>query len=880
MAYDPQKAHEYYMRTRELKGRQTSSNKTSANDGKLKVVPSKAPKKSSKQQQREAAEQKVARLASKVLRIKKALRAAQQALSDKRLAEEKANSDGKSTVAEKNASKKYRDKHKNDAKKGGGSSSDKKKASELGVEELEKRVSSLKSALKSANAQLKKATAEAHSLKHSAMVDGTSTTSSSGVGIQHYDQLRKETVKMADSNNTPDFSGYATKAGVKCADGLTIESGAFQHQEQSNKVPLVYQHGHNSVDNLLGHVILEHREDGVYAHGYFNSSDTAQRAKIAVQHGDIDSMSIYANRLAKRASQVVHGIIREVSLVLAGANPEAKIDFVSVRHSDGDIETFDDEAVIYINEPLTHAVEDDTSDADPADEADPEAVFNSLNDQQKALVGQMLSVARGSDDPDEPDNPDDADQQEQPTDEDPTSGAATDESATTEQSAQHDALTNQEGSEMKHNVFDQAAVGGSANEGATLTHDDMVNIFATARQRGTSLKEVVEEVALQHGIENIDILFPDAKSVSNTPDFIKRRTEWVARVLTGTRHTPFSRIKSLSADLTLEQARAKGYIKGSLKKEEFFGVAKRITGPQTIYKKQKLDRDDILDITDFDVVAWIKGEMRLMLDEEIARAVLIGDGRSNADDDKIVETNVRPIATDHELYQTTITVNLAGANSAEKIVDALLLNRRHYKGSGNPDLFTTELTIAQILNVKDTTGRRIYANLNELATTLRVASIIPVEVMEEQPDLIAIMVNLQDYTIGADRGGDVSMFDDFDIDYNAYKYLIETRISGALTKPKSALVLRRSADNAVAVTPEAPTWDASSNSFTVADTTGLSYKNQGNGAILTPGTPVTLAEGQVVTVVAVPSSSAYYVESTDIDEFTFEYGEGLVDGPH
>lgn len=892
MAYDPVKAHEYYMRTRELKGRDAAAaSKGSSRSSKLKVIPAKAAPKNSAKSKRKAAEAKVARLANKVVRIQKALKAAQASLSEKKQAEqktrqnkketEKKNSDGKSTVAEKLSSQRYRDKNKNTKKSEGGSSggSGKKKAGELNVEQLETRVADLKLALKDAKTQLKKANAEVRSLKHSELDDGSYSASSSGVGINHFNQLRKETVKMADNDNDePDFGGYATKSGIECADGLTIQPGAFAHNEQPRRVPLVYQHGHKDIKNILGYAILEHRDDGVYARGYFNNSEAGRQAREAVQHGDLIAMSIYANRLAKRANAVFHGIIREVSLVLAGANPGALIDFVSVRHSDGEIETYDDEAVITTGldiEPLAHSDQPGTSDADTADEDDPEAIFNTLDDKQRELVGRMLASVADTPENDTADQPDD-----QPS-ETPENDAGNNDPDTTEQSAQHDALnTTKEGSEMDHNVFDQAAKTGKGDEGYELTHSDMENIFEKARLRNTTLKEVVEEFAIAHGIDNIDTLFPDAKAVSDTPEWIKRRTEWVAKVLGGTRHTPFSRIKSLSADLTLEQARAKGYIKGSLKKEEFFGVAKRVTGPQTIYKKQKLDRDDVLDITDFDVVAWIKGEMRLMLDEEIARAVLIGDGRSNADDDKIVETNIRPIATDHELYQTTITVNLSGTNSAEKIVDALLLNRRHYKGSGNPDLFTTELTIAQILNVKDSTGRRIYSNLNELATTLRVASIVPVEVMEEQDDLIAIMVNLQDYTIGADRGGDVSMFDDFDIDYNAYKYLIETRISGALTKPKSALVLRKSADNAIAATPEAPTWDASSNSLTVKDTEGLSYKNQGNGVILTPGTPVTLAEGQTVTVVAVPSSSAYYIESTENDEFTFTYGEGMVDGPH
>lgn len=667
------------------------------------------------------------------------------------------------------------------------------------------------------------------------------------------------------NDETPDFGGYATKAGLECADGLTIQPGAFAHQDKM-KVPLVWQHGHKDPSNVLGHAILENRDDGVYARCYFNKSPKAADAHAAVEHGDITQMSIYANRLAKKAQAVYHGVIREVSLVMAGANPGALIDFVAVRHSDGDWEELEDEAVITTGLTLEHAEpdEDNASDSDEEDEDDPRAIYESLSEKQKGVVEAMLvSVAEAAADTEK-----DEESVQQSDDDD------------SDESAQHDDMnTNQEGSENMTNVFEGA--DGKSAEGYELTHSDMEEILGKAQRREKSLKEAVEEFALSHGIESIDILFPDAKAVTDTPEWVKRRTEWVSKILSGTRHTPFSRIKSLSADLTLEQARAKGYIKGSLKKEEFFGVAKRVTGPQTIYKKQKLDRDDILDITDFDVVAWIKGEMRIMLDEEIARAVLIGDGRSNADDDKIIETNIRPIATDHELYQTTVWVNLGNANSsAEEIVDALLLNRRHYRGSGNPDLFTTELTIAQILNVKDELGRRIYANLADLAATLRVNSIVPVEVMEEQPDLIAIMVNLQDYTIGADKGGDVSMFDDFDIDYNAYKYLIETRISGALTKPKSALVVRKSADNAVFVVPVAPTWDAAEHKLTVANTTGLTYKNQSNGAVLTSAAPVTLAEGQQITVIAVPSSSAYYIESTAVDEFTFDYDDGLIDGPH
>ena len=724
---------------------------------------------------------------------------------------------------------------------------------------------------------------------------------------------------------TADFGGYATKNGIVCADGLTIAQNAFADQD-GEEIPLVYNHIHDEAKNVLGHAILENREDGVYAHCFFNGSENAQHLKHAVENGDIVSLSIYANRLQKQGTIVKHGILREVSLVLAGANPGAKIDFVSIRHSDGDIETLETEAIITMGKDALAHSDTAVADAETNKETakDPDAIWADMSPEAQALAIDMMEAAaakalEGKDeDPDKKDSEKDSDA-ESNTDADPDANPAKDADAapeSTEQeaapaadapdaansdaapaadapaaTAQHSATNDDlKGSDMTdtltHNVFDREAalahgLTGSAMDGKyALSHADVDSIFATARKGGL-LKEAVEGFKLQHNIENIEILFPDAKNVSDTPEWVKRRTEWVDRVLRGTKHVPFSRIRSLSADLTLDQARAKGYIKGALKKEEFFAVAKRVTTPQTIYKKQKLERDDVLDITDFDVVVWIKGEMRLMLDEEIARAILIGDGRSNADDDKIIETNIRPIATDHELFQTTVYVNLGNANSSpEEIVDALLLNRRYYKGSGNPDLFTTEITISQILNHKDTTGRRIYTSLQDLATTLRVASIIPVEVMEEQTDLVAIMVNLVDYTVGADKGGDVAMFDDFDIDYNAYKYLIETRCSGALTKPKSALVVRRSADNAVFVTPEEPTWDAATHSVTVKNTTGLVYKNQSNGAILSSGTPVTLADGQQLTVIAVPSSSAYYLEGNEADEFTFDYDEGLIDGPH
>jgi HK97 family phage prohead protease len=676
-----------------------------------------------------------------------------------------------------------------------------------------------------------------------------------------------------------DFSGYATKAGLKCSDGRTIMPDAFKHQDKM-KVPLVWQHGHDTPDNVLGHVLLENRTDGVYGYGFFNDTPQGKSSKTLVEHGDVQFLSIWANQLVERSKQVFHGAIREVSLVLAGANPGAKIDYVRVAHSADDVEILEDEAIIHTGLPLEHETapnvveeianaEEQEEDKEEKEEVVEHAadtnmdgdgptaqeIYDSLTAQQKEVVHYMIGVAVES------------------------SATAKHSDTSTEHSEKTDDegdLTHQEGTEdMKRNVFDQSDEK-SNGQGTTLSHSDIVSIFEGAKRLG-SIKEAVEDYALKHGIEDIETLFPDAKAVTNTPDFKKRRTEWVDSVMTETRHTPFSRIKSLMADLTLLEARAKGYVKGNLKQEEFFKVSKRVTTPQTIYKKQKLDRDDILDITDFDVVTWLKAEMRLMLEEEIARAILIGDGRSAGDDDKIKEDNVRPIATDDDLYITTLYVNLGDANSsAEEIVDALTLQRRNYRGSGNPTFYTSETILAQMLLLKDTLGRRIYPTVNDLAAALRVQKIVAVEVMDEPANtVVGILVNLADYTIGADRGGDVSLFDDFDIDYNQYKYLIETRMSGALTKWKSALVVRKTAASDVQAVPVAPTWDGTAHTVTVATTTGITYKNKLTNVTLVTGSPVTLAPGDELTVIAI-ANAGYYIASSADDEFLFNYDDGLV----
>lgn len=650
-----------------------------------------------------------------------------------------------------------------------------------------------------------------------------------------------------------DFSGYATKAGLKCSDGRTIMPGAFKHQDQT-RVPLVWQHGHADPENILGHAVLENREDGVYAYGFFNESQRAVHTKGLLQHGDINMLSIWANELVERSGRVLHGAIREVSLVLSGANPGALIENVTIRHSNGDEDVVDDEAIIYtgLEFELQHSEEKEEKEEELEKEEEPEVVhadassdeetiqdvYDSMTSKQKDVLHYMLGQALENID-----------------------GSA-------QQSNLDDGSneTDQEGSKMTRNVFEKSDEKDTSPVlSHSLTHADVKGIVADATKMG-SLKDAVEAYALSHGIDNIDVLFPDAQAIDNVPEFFKRRTEWVSQVLGATRKSPFSRIKTLSADLTEDEARAKGYITGNLKREEFFGVSKRVTTPTTIYKKQKLDRDDIVDITDFDIVAWLKGEMRLMLDEEIARAVLIGDGRDVADVDKINEQNIRPIATDHELYTTVVTVNIDDTNSSvSEIVDALIMNRKYYKGSGLPTMYTTETIIARFMLLKDTVGRRIYKSLDELTAELRLAGVVAVEAMEDSPNIIAILVNPNDYVMGATSGGQVSLFDDFDIDYNQYKYLIETRLCGALVKLKSAQVVMKTGAANVLATPAEPGWNGST-TVTIPTVTGVVYKD-GAGVTLTAGAK-TVASGATLVVNATPAAG-YYFATSEEDSWSF-----------
>lgn len=652
-----------------------------------------------------------------------------------------------------------------------------------------------------------------------------------------------------------DFGGWATKAGLKCSDGLTIMRDAFEHQDKQ-QVPLVWQHGHSNPENVLGHAILENRSEGVYTRAFFNNTKAGIAAKEFVRHGDIKHLSIFANNLAKKGKNVMHGMIREVSLVMAGANPGAVIDFVALAHGDGTFGEDDEAARIFTEEEIVHSLNSEEEVEDEGDEdlehADEEAtladVIGTMTEEQRDvmyfMIGNALQEAEAA----------------KHSDENNEGGLAHKEGA----------------DDMSRNVFDQDKKSEAA-EGHTLSHADVEGIFADAMKCG-SLAEAAKKYvdSLEHGIENIDVLFPDAKMATGTIELDKRRTEWVSTVINGTRHTPFSRIKTFVADLTMDEARAKGYIKGDFKEEEWFGVSKRTTAPTTIYKKQKLDRDDLLDITDFDIVAFLKAEMRLMTEEEFARAVLIGDGRSVGADDKIKDPlgasdgiGIRSIINDHELFVTTVLVNVSDANSSyEEVVDVVMDAFEFYKGTGTPTFFTTIPQLNKFLKAKDLNGRRYYKNKQEVADALGVSSIVTVEPMKEIADLIGIIVNLDDYNVGTDRGGELTMFDDFDIDYNQYKYLLETRASGALIKPKTAIVVRTTTA-ANLVVPQKPTFNATTGVITIPTQTGVVYKD-GAGTTLTAGAQAALDPGESVVVVAVPSGATYYFQDNQTDQWTFK----------
>lgn len=611
-----------------------------------------------------------------------------------------------------------------------------------------------------------------------------------------------------------DFSGWATRSGRRCSDGRTIRKNAFADCDGMT-VPLVWSHKHDEPSKVLGHALLEARDGDMYAYCSFNETENGLEAKELVRHGDITQLSIYANNLTQSAKtppcDVYHGVIREVSLVLAGANPGALIDNIMMHG-----EIVEDEAEIFHGEDgglvLYHA--EDEGDDDEETVAD---ILNTLSDKQKAAVGVLIDELKHADDSEteEPDDEDDEDDDDEDIDDD-----------TEDSSDEEDDETNDDSEEeektMKHNVFDTYE-----NDAPVLSHDDMQTIFRDAKRLGSlkaAVEEHLEDGVLAHAVYNHDddgnpttvqtygmadirYLFPEAKNLNTPPEFIKRDNGWVAKVINGTHHTPFSRVKSTFADITMEEARAKGYTKGKKKMEEVFALLKRTTDPQTIYKKQKLDRDDIIDITDFDVVAWVKGEMRVMLDEELARAILIGDGRPASSDDKIKEQHIRPIFNDDDLFTVKVPVAYdstapnQGEVKAKALLDAMIRSRKLYKGSGNPIFFTTEDWLTEVLLLEDGIGHKLYKTEAEVATAMRVSSIVTVEPMEGQQipitdsqtgtttnkDFIGVYANLKDYNIGTNRGGQTTFFDDFDIDYNQQKYLLETRLSGALIKPYSAV---------------------------------------------------------------------------------------------
>ena len=562
------------------------------------------------------------------------------------------------------------------------------------------------------------------------------------------------------SKNKYDFAGWATKYGIGCSDGRTILKGAFAHCDEI-VVPLVWNHTYDKPENVIGNAKLVNSDEGVYTYCSFNDTSTAETAKSLVKHGDITSLSIYANHLKQAGNIVMHGDIKEVSLVLAGANPGASIQEVLVHGeiSEGEATIYNDpEGLELWHEDVDEEPEEDIKHEDDSNETIAD-IYNSMTEKQKKAVAAII-----------------------------------DQLADDDESSSEDNNQNKGEIEMKHNVFDQN------EENKELRHFDFEATMKDAKRCG-SLKEAFLAHAQDYGIKDIETLFPEAKNIYNEPEFIKRDTGWVAGFLNGTHKSPFSKIKAMYADITADEARAKGYIKGKLKKEEVFSLLKRTTEPTTIYKKQKLDRDDIIDITDFNVVAWIKKEMRIMLDEEIARAMLIGDGRSSVSEDKIKESCIRPIYNDADLYTIKFAMNSLASNEAKEFIRSCIKSRDDYEGSGNPNLYTTEDIISDLLLIEDANGRFIYDSIATLARTLRVNQIIPVPVMKgltrtdavesKTYDVKAIIVNPNDYWVGADKGGQISMFDDFDIDYNQYKYLMETRISGSLVKPYSAIVIEK-----------------------------------------------------------------------------------------
>ena len=715
----------------------------------------------------------------------------------------------------------------------------------------------------------------------------------------------------AEEERKPDFSGWATKNDIKCSDGVTIRGGAFKHMDKV-KVPLVWMHQHKDPELVLGHVILQHRDQGTYAEAYFNDTPKALAAKSQVAHGDITKMSIWANNLAQRGSDVLHGDIKEVSLVLAGANEGAEIEHIFFKHSDGDLEDVG-EAVITTGlkfDFIAHADGDTVASTENSDGAvDTETVketYDTLNPNQKVMVSTMVSqaieagrllgqkgegdVVAHSDTENEDENKTNSDTENSDSKEEEnedTEEKSNDASSSEEEDKKDDEKSEDEKSEDKtddaadniqhsnlkgaevtdHNVFEQNNKSNSGPQKQVLAHDAMKTIWTDAIAKKQTLEEAILAHAGDYGINDIELLFAEARNLDAQPQLLARQAEWVPKVLDAVKKQPWAKVKSIVADLTADEARAKGYIKGTEKQDEVIALLRRTTSPTTIYKKQRLDRDDILDITDFDVVVWIKWEMRFMLNEELARAILIGDGRTPLHPDKIKDPagqidgiGIRSILNDSSLY--VYKKDLAANISAEAIVEEWIRSRSEYRGSGSPTLYTTDKLLSDILLLKDKMGRFLYDTEAALAAKLRVKEIVAVEVMEQVPTVLGIMVNLVDYSLGTNKGGELTFFEDFNLDFNQEIKLLETRLSGGLTRPRSAVVLTRS--EGTAATPAAPSFNGATNTITIPSTTGIDYTI--DGTVITGSVVIT----EDTELVAKPKAG-YYIPSGTTAYWPFTY---------
>ena len=666
----------------------------------------------------------------------------------------------------------------------------------------------------------------------------------------------------------PDFSGWATKYGIRCSDGRIIDGTAFAHMDKKS-VPLVWQHQHGDIANVLGHVELESRPEGMWANGFFNGTENGEMAKKMVLNKDLDSLSIFAKKLQQVGAHVQHGVLTEVSLVKGGANAEARIENVNIMHGDDIVGEDETEAIIFSGDSLQHdnsegenivtqktATEEKPGEnlshaataTAPAGDTSIQDVIDSMTDEQRNVMFALVDQALAADDA-------------QDLADGETAAHSSDITLDEESLAHIDGTIAEkikEGIATMGNVFEQNGTTVAQKERPRLSVKQLQTILEDGPKFG-SLKESFLAHADEYGIEDINLLFPNSQLDQNGITYVSRRMEWVDVVLNAVHKSPFAKVKSLSADITPDEARAKGYVKGGLKKDEVIKMLRRETVPTTVYKKQKLDRDDIVDITEVDILTWIKGEMRVMLDEEIARAILVGDNRESDDEDKIDEEKIRPVAYDIDMYNTT--VQLSSTLATDELIDAIVDGLNSYKGTGTPTFFTTRKVFTKMILSKDGVGRRLYATKAELAAALTVADVVTVEAMEINSDIVGVCVNLYDYNVGADKGGEINLFDFFDIDYNQQKYLLETRMSGALVKPKSAVTFV--VDSANVVTPQAVTFTNSTGVAVVPNQTGVVYKNKDTGAILASGNQAAISVGQSLNIEAVPADGYGLTHNAD-----------------